>query len=260
MYIITGYNGFIGKNFLQNTSINKKKILKLKRNLVKLKNIKDNEVTIINFAALYQKQSYSNDITKIIDANLIYPTKIIQTLIEQNNKIVFFNIASYFQLERNFKNKSNIYSVIKNSFIMLLRFFKKKNNLSYYNVYLYDVFGHGDKRDKIFNNIINCYKKKKDFKIKNPNNLIAPVFVTDVCKIVDEYVHDTKRANEIHINNGKIITIKELVLIAKSVLPNLKIIFLKNNNKDYLNIKMLKKYQIMKDLKNSIKDFFKQYV
>ena len=54
MYIITGYNVFIGKNFLQNTSINKKKILKLKRNLIKLKNIKNNDVTIINFAALYQ--------------------------------------------------------------------------------------------------------------------------------------------------------------------------------------------------------------
>lgn len=259
MYIITGYNGFIGKNFLQNTSINKKKILKLKRNLIKLKNIKNNEVTIINFAALYQKQSYSNDITKIIDANLIYPTKIIQTLIEQNNKIVFFNIASYFQLEENFKNKSNVYSVIKNSFIKLLKFFKKKNNLSYYNVYLYDVFGHGDKRDKIFNNIINCYKKKKDFKIKNPNNLIAPVFIIDVCKIIDEYIHDKKRANEIHINNGKIISLKKLSFIAKSVLIDLKIILLKNNSKDYLKIKKLKQYKITTDLKNSLKDFFKEY-
>ena len=260
MYIITGYNGFIGKNFLDHTSINKKKIFKLKRNLIKLKKINNKEVTIINFAALYQKQSYSNDITKVINANLIYPAKILQTLIEQNNKVVFFNIASYFQLDENFKYKSNIYSVIKNSLIKLLKFFKKKNNLSYYNIYLYDVFGHGDKRDKIFNAIINCYKKKKVLKIKNPNNLIAPVFITDVCKIIDEYIRDKKRANEIHINNGKIISLKKLSLIAKSVLADLEIIFLKNNSKDYLKIKKLKQYKIIKDLKNSLKDFFKQYV
>jgi nucleoside-diphosphate-sugar epimerase len=260
MYIITGYNGFIGKNFLQNTLINKKKILKLKRNLIKLKNIKNKEVTIINFAALYQKQSYSNDITKVIDANLIYPTKVLQTLIEQNNKIVFFNIASYFQLKENFKNKSNIYSVIKNSFINILKFFNKKNNLNYYNIYLYDVFGHGDKRDKIFNAIINCYKKKKVLKINNPNNLIAPVFIEDVSKIIDKYIHDKKRANEIHINNGKILSLQELSLIAKSVLTDLKVILLKNNSRDYLKIKKLRQYRAIKDLKNSLKDFFKIYV
>lgn len=260
MYIITGYNGFIGKNFLKNTSINKKKIFLLKRNLIKLKNIKNKEVSIINFAALYQKHSYSSDIAKVIDANLIYPTKILQNLIEQNNKVVFFNIASYFQLDENFKYKSNIYSVIKNSLIKILKFFKKENNLIFYNIYLYDVFGHGDKRDKIFNTIINCYKNKKVLKIKNPNNLIAPVFITDVCKIIDEYIHDKKRANEIHINNGKIISLKELSLIARSVLTDLKIIFLKNNSKDFLKIKRLKQYKVIKDLKNSLKDFFKKYV
>ena len=116
---------------------------------------------------------------------------------------------------------------------------------------MYDVFGHGDKRDKIFNTIINCYKNKKVLKIKNPNNLIAPVFITDVCKIIDEYIHDKKRANEIHINNGKIISLKELSLIARSVLKDLKIIFLKNNSKDFLKIKKLKQY---------LKDFFKKYV
>ena len=260
MYIITGYNSFIGKNFLQNTSINKKKILKLKRNLKKLKNIKNKEITIINFAALYQKKSYSNDINEVINANLIYPTKILQTLIEQNNKIVFFNIASYFQLKENFRYKSNTYSVIKNSLIKVLEFFKEKNHIKYYNIFLYDVFGHGDQRDKIFNTIISCYKKKKILKIKSPNNLIAPVFVTDVCEIIDKYIHDKKKSNEIHINNGKIISLQKLCYIAKSVLNDLRIVFLKNKNKDYLKIKMLKKYRITKNLEASLQDFFKKYV
>ena len=85
MYIVTGYDGFIGKNFLKRTSIKKNKIFKIKRKLNILKKIKNKDVIIINFASLYQKQIYSNDIFNIIDANLIYPVKIIKTL---QNKII----------------------------------------------------------------------------------------------------------------------------------------------------------------------------
>lgn len=260
MYIVTGYDGFIGKNFLKRTSIKENKILKLKRNLNILKKIKYKNVIIINFASLYQKQTYSNDIFNITNSNLIYPVKIIQILLEQNNKIVFFNVASYFQLKENFKNKSNIYSTLKNSFIQMLEFFKKKNNLKYYNIYLYDVFGHGDKRDKIFNAIINCYKKDKVLKIQNPKNLIAPIFIKDVCDIINGYISNKKRTKEIHINSGKTISIQRLCTIAKSVLSGLQIKKLKSENKDYLKIYKLKKYKINKDLESTLKDFFKEYV
>jgi len=260
MYIVTGYDGFIGKNFLKRTSIKKNKILKIKRKLNILKKIRNKNLVIINFAALYQKQTYSNDIFNITNSNLIYPVKIIQTLLEQNNKIVFFNIASYFQLKENFKIKSNIYSAIKNSFIQMLEFFKKKHDLKYFNIYLYDVFGHGDKRDKIFNAIINCHKKNKVLKIQSPKNLIAPIFIKDVCNVINKYILNKKRAKEIHINSGKIISLQKLSVIAKSVLINLQIKLLKNEKKDYLKIYKLKKYKISKNLESTLKDFFKEYV
>ena len=162
MYLITGYNGFIAKNFLKYTQIRKEQIIKIKRNIKKLKKIKKKNITIINFASFYQKETHSNDISKVVDANFTYPIKIIKTLLEQKNKIIFFNIASYFQLKENFKKKSNFYSINKNSFIYMLKYFEKKNHLKYFNIYLYDVFGHNDERDKIFNVIINNYKKKKN--------------------------------------------------------------------------------------------------
>ena len=142
----------------------------------------------------------------------------------------------------------------------MLEFFKKKNNLKYYNIYLYDVFGHGDKRDKIFNSIINCYKKNKVLKIRNPKNLIAPIFIGDVSNVIDRYISNRKRTKEIHINCGKIISLQKLGVIAKSVLKNLQIELLKNENKDYLKIYKLKKYKIKKDLESALKDFFKKYV
>ena len=123
MYIITGYNGFIAKNFLKKTSIKKQQIIKIKRNIQGLKKIKNLSVKIINFASFYQKKTAEKDMFKIINANFIYPSKIIQILSENNNQIIFFNISSYFQLKENFENKSNFYSATKNAFLEILLYF-----------------------------------------------------------------------------------------------------------------------------------------
>ena len=260
MYIITGYNSFLAKNFLKKTSIKKNEIFKIKRNIKKLKKIKNKKVKIINFAAFYQKETYAKDILKVLDANLIYPARIVQILIEQNNKITFFNIASYFQLKENFKRKSNFYSNVKNAFIEILEYFEKKKYLNYYNIYLYDIFGDGDKRDKIFNHIIKKYKKNEVLNIQNPENLIAPISIIDTCKVINNYLLDNNRPNEIHINSGKIITLRQLCLIASSVLKKLRVNHSRNCSKDFLKIFKTKKYNINRNLSESLRNFFKKYV
>ena len=181
-------------------------------------------------------------------------------MIEQKKKITFFNISSYFQLKKNFKNKSNFYSATKNAFIEILLYFKKKNKLKFFNIYLYDVFGHEDKREKIFNSIIKSYNKKKLLKIENPNNKIAPIFISDVSKIINEYIKDKKKIKEIHINCGKIITVQKLIDLAKSVLKRLKVSIANNKNKDFLKIYKMKKYKVEQDLDDTIKKFFEKYV
>ena len=45
--------------------------------------------------------------------------------------------------------------MVKNSFKKYIKkFYETKGKFNFYNVYLYDVFGTGDKRNKIFRQII----------------------------------------------------------------------------------------------------------
>ena len=78
MFLITGHNGFIARNFI--SQLNNNKIIKIKRNFSKINLIKNKTIKVINFAALYQKKTAFKDLENIINANYIYPIKIIQKL------------------------------------------------------------------------------------------------------------------------------------------------------------------------------------
>ena len=259
MIIITGYDGFIAKNLIVN--LNQNKIIKIKRNLKKLNKVKNRTIKIVNFASLYQKKSLFKDLNKLLDANFIYPIRVIQKLIENNNKIIFFNICSYFQIEQNFKNKSNLYSSVKNSFKEIIKFYTKDENFKSFDIYLYDVFGYGDNRPKLFNMIVDSYRKKKILKIDNPSAEMVPVHISELIKILKKFINDRKRPKKIHINHGKKITVNKIIDIAQKIYPNLKIKMKKNQTKPN-NLFYIKprKYDYKKNLNSFIKYFFKQYV
>jgi len=259
MYIITGHNGYIAKNFLKKTNIKKNTIIKIKRDLSKIKNIKNKKIEIINFAALYQAQSKFNDVFNLVDANLTYPTKIIQRLTENNNQIIFYNISSYFQLSENFNSKANLYSAVKNSFKQILEFYEKKKKIKYYNVYLYDVFGHGDTRPKIFNILINANKRKKKIKILHPNNYIIPTDIDDVCNVLNKYIAVKKKNKNLHINNGMKMQIKTICKIAKKNIPTIKIEYSKFKRTKFVKMYKTQKYIICKRTDLLLNKFFQEY-
>jgi nucleoside-diphosphate-sugar epimerase len=259
MFLVTGHNGFIAKNFIPN--LYRKKIIKVKRDLKKIDQIKNNTIKIINFAAFYQKETSFKDLDKLIDANYTYPIKIIQKLIENGNKVIFFNICSFFQLKNNFKNKSNLYSSVKNSFKEVLKFYSKSKKFKSYDIYFYDIFGYGDKREKLFNSIVNSYKNKSILKISNLSAEMVPVHINEVTNILKKFIQDKKRSNEIHINHGKKIKVNEILNIAKKIYPNLKIMNKKNIKKNFkIFYKKPYKYNYNKNLNYLIESFFKKFL
>tara|TARA_B000000557_G_scaffold263633_2_gene266913 strand:- start:3149 stop:3925 length:777 start_codon:yes stop_codon:yes gene_type:complete len=257
MIIVTGYTGFIGKNYIKKSAL-AKKILPIKRNLSKINKIKNKNIVIVNFAALYQKKSFFKDVKKIVDSNYTYPIRVIESLINNNNNITFFNISSYFQLKEN-KRKSNLYSVVKNSFKNILKFYETKGKFNFYNVYLYDVFGTGDKRNKIFRQIILSYQSNKVLKVLSPYNYLVPVHIDTVVKILDLYIADKNRPKEIHINQKEKIFVKDICEISRYAFPKIKIKYKDNKKKDFLYKKNLTKYKIIRNLKNDLINFFSEY-
>jgi nucleoside-diphosphate-sugar epimerase len=231
MIIITGHTGFIGKNFIKKFKL--KNTILLKRNIRNIKNIKNKKIKVLNFATKYIKNHKNKDIKEIINANLIYPISIIETL-SKKNSIFFFNFCSYFQYK---KNRINLYSSSKEALSPFLKYYEIKNKIKVFNIVIYDTFGPLDKRQKIFNEIIKHIKNKKTLIIKEKNYYMAPIYIDDLIDLLIKYIKDKKRPKEIHCHQQKIISIGSICAIVKKLYPNLNIEYKKNNKISKISIK-----------------------
>lgn len=226
MIIITGHTGFIGKNFIK--KFKQKNIIYLKRNIKNIKNIENKKIKVLNFATKYIKNHTNKNIKEIINANLVYPINIIETLSKKNN-ISFFNVCSYFQYENNKKNRINFYSSSKEALLPFLKYYEIKNKIKVFNIIIYDTFGPSDKRKKIFNEIIMHAKKNKTLVIKEKNYYMAPIYIDDLVDLLIRYIKDKKRPKEIHCHQQKIISVKSICAVVKKLYPDLNIKYKKNN-------------------------------
>ena len=178
--LITGGSGFIGNSLLEkfkkkkiilvvkeNSKINIKhiKIVKYKNFsdlALKLKNIKTK--TVIHCATHYVKEHQLNDIEKMIQANILLGSIILE-LSNKMNVNKFINITTIWELTLiNSIKKVNFYSLTKNIFSKIIKFYSTKyKKIKFYNLYLSDTFGDNDKREKILNVIKKkIYNKKND--------------------------------------------------------------------------------------------------
>lgn len=259
MYIITGHTGFIGKKFSFKFK-SREKIIILKKKFKTIRDTKDKKINIINFATKYVKEHNQKNIRPIINANLIYPINIIEK-IKSKKKIIFFNFCTYFQESMNQNNRGNFYSSSKSALLPFLEYYKKKFGLKIYNIFIYDTFGFNDRRKKIFNEIVNAYKKNRKLFIKNKYYQIAPIYVEDLVDLLIQYINDKKRPKEIHCHQQKILSIKNICQIAKKIMPKLKLVFSKNNFKNKIYIKDNSAYWSPKNkLVERLNFFFKSYV
>jgi nucleoside-diphosphate-sugar epimerase len=254
MIIITGHTGFIGKNFIK--KFKQKNIILLKRNITNIKNIKNKKIKVLNFATKYIKNHKYKNIKEIINANLIYPISIIETL-SKNNNISFFNFCSYFQYKNNKTNRINLYSSSKEALSPFLKYYEIKSKIKVFNIIIYDTFGPSDKRHKIFNEINMHIKNNKSLVIREKNYYMAPIYIDDLIDLLIKYIKDKKRPKEIHCHQQKIISIGSICALAKKLYPGLNIKYGKNNKVSRIYVKKNNFYWKPKiSLKERMKYFF----
>lgn len=219
--LLTGSTGFIGSNIINELSkqykiycIVRNRNIRPKRdnvidiyfnNYIKLnqKISKINFFAVIHCATHYKKLHSRKDVDKMIDSNIK-----LGNLILENKKILnckkFINLTTVWENYNGIKNNpSNLYSAYKLAFSNIIKFYiKELNNLKFYNLYLSETFGVGDKRKKLFNTLKENYKKRKISRLVSKNievNLLNVKDITLALKII--LVKNIKPGNYSLINN-----------------------------------------------------------
>ena len=277
--LITGSNGFVGKNILIEllskykiyVTVRKEFFRQRKRtdkNLlfiifknhndlnIKLKKIKVDYV--IHCATNYLKVHKSNDIHDLINTNITFGNIILENLNKMNVK-KFINFSTVWQ---DFDGKENLpfnlYSATKSAFENIIRYYEiKLKNISFYNLYIGDTYGYHDNRKKIINVIKTRINSNKLINITSKNLFLNLLNVFDITNAIKILLKKNIKSGNYNLTNKSFIKISKVLDILRKKY-NFKI-SLKYNSNRIIKFKIfkLKRLPYWKPVKSDATDLIK---
>jgi CDP-paratose synthetase len=277
--LLSGTSGFLGGQFLKSSLKKNFKITdilrKKNKNLNYLKknyknynsliiNNSDNYLkkldkiqidTFLNFATFYTGNHKFDDITKLINANILFPTKVLDKIHNKIKSLIFFGSIMEFSNTKKF-DPLNLYAATKKSFEAIIKFYQKKNKkLKVYKIILFDTFGKNDFRTKIIPNVVKNIKKNKQLDIANKNLLMNFISPENINQIILKMIENKIKPGTYLIKNYKNTKINVLIDRLNKNLKK-KIIVKYNNNKivklNNRNLTNIRQIKVNFNLENEI--------
>jgi len=235
--LITGSTGFVGSNIvkllikknvyiydiLRNKNKKNKKIIKLKNNKnyfpifyrkfneleKKLKKIKID--IVINCATYYTSKNDIKNIEKLIQANIIFCSIILEILKTKIKKFINFGSMMEYSHGNDFSPK-NFYAISKYSFQKIEEFYKKNNpKIKFYDLKLYETYGDNDKREKIIPTIIKKHSQNKSINIVSKNLVMNFVHIESLMLAIKMIIQNKIQEGEYCVKNKRFIKIKKII-------------------------------------------------
>ena len=277
--LITGSNGFVGKNILiellpkykiyvtvrkeffrQRKKTDKNLLFIIFKNHndlnIKLKKIKVD--CVIHCATNYLKVHKSNDIHDLINTNITFGNIILENLNKMNVK-KFINFSTVWQ---DFDGKENLpfnlYSATKSAFENIIRYYEiKLKNISFYNLYIGDTYGYHDNRKKIINVIKTRINSNKLINITSKNLFLNLLNVFDITNAIKILLKKNIKSGNYNLTNKSFIKISKVLDILRKKY-NFKI-SLKYNSNRIIKFKIfkLKRLPYWKPVKSDTTDLIK---
>lgn len=281
--LITGSSGFIGKslttfllqkkyhvyavlNNKKRNRINSKKIKKEYKNFQPIfidnihqikKKISNLDINIIiNLASKYLRKHNFSQMINLINSNILFTTSILEAF-PKNKLKKYINLSSV-MIHKNSQDyhPQNLYAATKKGFLDILKFYQIENrNINFYNLFLHDIYGENDYRDKIIHTIVKNHKKNKKVTIQSKKLELNLLNVIDINQAISLMLNKKINSGDYIIKSKNFTNIVKLIRqtnkkISKKI--SLKILNNKIEKKIKKNIKMLpywkQKFNIEKDL------------
>ena len=237
--LITGGSGFIGKNLtlnlldknftiytvLNNKKQNKELSLKLKRkyknfkpifidniNQIEKKISKINASIIINLASRYLRNHNFPKMIDLINSNILFSTSILEAFPKKKLK-KFINLSSV-MMHKNSEEylPLNLYAATKKSFQDILKYYENTyKSVKFYNLFLHDIYGENDQRDKIIYTIIKSHKKNKKVNINSKKLTLNLLNVEDVNQAINLIINKKIKSGDYIIKSSKFTNMVDLI-------------------------------------------------
>lgn len=240
--LITGATGFVGRNLIPALLQDKNNhLILVVRDIEKAKSLFGNNVDYVSTSRLEEIQLYSpsyvihlaafltsqNDnlsMEKILEANILFGTRLLNILKTIKGIQLFINFGSFaeYRLGSMEINNAYLYSATKTAFKSILSYYATLSNYKYINIIPYSIYGGIDTQKKVMDYIIDSLDSKEPLKMSGGEQILDFIHINDVISFVCFVLNNSKLfilspEIEYHLGTGKGTSIKSVANIIESV-------------------------------------------
>jgi nucleoside-diphosphate-sugar epimerase len=238
--ILTGANGFIGKNLLERLLIedyfvgvivrrtkktqirsgfNNERLVvheyHTQRKLINFFSGFEPDV-VVHLAGSYVSRHKSYDIKKMIDDNILFGNRILEALSFTKNRKFINTGTSWQHYYSDEYNPVNLYAASKQAFQDILKYYVEAKKIKAITLKLFESYGPKDNRNKIVNLLIKNIGRSTPLKLTPGEQLINLVHVDDIVEAFMTAINLILKNSEMNITQyavsaNKSISIKSLV-------------------------------------------------
>lgn len=171
---------------------------------------------VFHIASLVVAQHKNDNIEALVNSNVNFPTQLLEAMNQVGVKYLI-NTGTFWQHYQNQPyNPVNLYAATKQAFECMLEYYIQAHDFKAITLKLFDTYGPGDTRPKLFSLLREVARSGKELKMSPGNQLIDLVYIDDV---LNAYTKMLKRITSINghelfaISSKSPLSLKKLVSI-----------------------------------------------
>lgn len=175
-----------------------------------------------HLASLFLSKHEPSDIDFLINDNITFGTKLLESLYRLKKQVIFINTGTSWQSYNGEEyNPVALYAATKQAFQDILKFYTEISSINALTLKLFDTFGPMDPRPKIINLLKDASRKREKIKMSPGDQLIDLTYIDDVIAafLRSEQVakSSSSRFQVFSVNSGRSISLKDLVRVYQEV-------------------------------------------
>jgi nucleoside-diphosphate-sugar epimerase len=174
--------------------------------------------TVFHLASLFLSEHKPTDIERLVNSNLLFACQLTEAMVQAGVWQLVNTGTSWQHYEGSAYNPVNLYAATKQAFEAILAYYVESTPLRVITLKLYDTYGPGDRRQKLFHLLQQVADRKTPLAMSPGEQLIDLVHVDDVLNaysIAADLLHKgmVRSHDSFVVSSGSPLKLRELVLL-----------------------------------------------
>lgn len=176
---------------------------------------------VIHLASLFLSNHQSVDIDPLVESNILLSARLYEAMLEVGINKIINTGTSWEHYENASFNPVNLYAATKGAAESILDYYSHAKNFTTLNFKLFDSYGSGDSRKKLFFYLREAARNGVTLKMSPGEQLINLVYIDDIIAAYIQTISSINRYAGKHtfgVGAEKLISLKNLVAIYSDVI------------------------------------------